>query len=196
MMMLLVEAVGVAITGYASTWAWRLLRAAVKSLAIRLARNGETAMRLRVRRRLIGASTSKIADLAAILAGRRRPGLREEWRAHLAGEAGHELSVWRKVGAALGFLVAAARYRLQDATDLAWVLADAILKSRVLSNLVMWTPTAAAIVILFDQGGIDEVLADAESIVAIGGALYGSIRICRWWRGVKPQDPKVRNVNE
>jgi hypothetical protein len=141
--------------------------------------------------RLAGACAWKIADLAAILAGRRRSGLREEWRAHLFGELGHELPSWRKITAALGFVAAAVRYRFQDAADLAWVPADAILKSRLLSNLVVWFPTAGAAVILFHHGGTDEVLADADSIIAIGGALYGLIRVGRWWRGVKPPNPGV-----
>ncbi len=152
--------------------------------------------RRRPRQRLAGASARRIADLAAILAGRRRGGLGEEWRAHLAGEPGRELPPWQKARAACGFVVAAVRYRLQDAADLAWVPADAILKSRMLSNLVVWVPTVGAVMILFHHGGLDEVLADAESILAFGGALYGLIRIGRWWRGVKPQDPKVRGVNE
>jgi hypothetical protein len=47
---------------------------------------------------------------------------------------------------------------------------------------------------LFRHGGIDEMLADAASIIEIGGALYGLVRVGRWWRDVKP--PKVRGVNE
>jgi hypothetical protein len=145
---------------------------------------------------LASASAWRITDFAVTLAGRKRRALHEEWHAHLIGEPDHELPAWQKARAALGFVGAAVRYRLQDVADLAWVPADAVLKSRMLSNLVVWFPTAAAAVILFHHGGMDEVLADAGSILAIGGALYGLIRIGRWWRGVKPQDPKVRGVND
>jgi hypothetical protein len=96
----------------------------------------------RLRRRLAGAAAWRITDLATILAGRKRPGLRDEWRAHLAGEAGREMPASQRAAAALGFVAAAIRYRLQDVADLAWVPADAILKSRMLSNLVVWLPTA------------------------------------------------------
>jgi hypothetical protein len=138
----------------------------------------------------------KITDLAAILAGRRRPALREEWRAHLIGEPGHELPAWQKARAACGFIAAVVLYRFQDAADLAWIPTDAILTSRLLSNLVVGCPTTVVAVILFHHGGIDEMIADAGSIITIGGALYGLIRIGRWWRGVKPPEPKARSINE
>jgi hypothetical protein len=63
--------------------------------------------------RLAGVSAWRIADLAAALAGRKRPALREEWVEHLSG-----LPASQKVGAALGFVVAAIRCRLRDAADL------------------------------------------------------------------------------
>jgi hypothetical protein len=37
-----------------------------------------------------GLSVSGLTNLAALLAGRRRLALRYEWRAHLAGESGHD----------------------------------------------------------------------------------------------------------
>ncbi len=146
--------------------------------------------------RLAGASAWKLTDLAAIFAGRKRPALREEWRAHLTRGENRELSPWRKVGAALGFVVAALRYRLQDAAELAWIPADAVLRSRPLSNLVVLVPTAAAAAVLLRHNGVDGLLGSAESITAIGGLLYGLIRAGRWWRGVKPQEPKARGTKE
>jgi hypothetical protein len=134
---------------------------------------------------LVGVSAWRIAGLAAVLAGRKRPALREEWREHLSG-----LPAWRKVGAALGFVVAAVRYRLRDAADVAWIPADAVLRSRLLSNLMVGTPMVTAMAILFRHDGIDGVIASWESIAGIGGSLYALIRVGRWWRGVKPQDPK------
>jgi hypothetical protein len=142
-------------------------------------------------RRLADACSWKVTDLAAIIAGRKRPGVREEWHAHLVGEVGHELPIWQKVAAALGFMAAAVRYRLQDAAEVAWIPADAVLRSRPLSNLVAGTPTVTAAAILFRHAGTVGVLASAESIAAIGGSLYAMIRVGRWWRGVKPQEPKA-----
>jgi hypothetical protein len=140
---------------------------------------------------LAGALAPRIADLAAVLAGRKRPALREEWREHLSG-----LPARRKADAALGFVVAAVRYRLRDAAEVAWIPADAVLKSRPLSNLVVGMPTVTAAVILFRHDGIDGVIASWESIAGIGGVLYTMIRVGRWWRNVKPQDPQPRRAKD
>ena len=147
-------------------------------------------------RRLASASAWRITDLAAMIAGRKRLAMREEWPAQLTGEPGHELPARRKVAAAIGFVIAAIRYRHQDAADLAWIPADAVLKSRLLSSLVVGVPTVTAAARLFRHGGIDGVIASWESIAAIGGSLYTLIRVGRWWRGVKPPDPKVRRASE
>jgi hypothetical protein len=143
------------------------------------------------RQRLAGVSAWRIADLAATLAGRKRPALRKEWREQLTG-----LPRGRKIGAALGCGAAAVRYRLRDAADLAWLPADAVLRSRPLSSLVVGLPTAAAAVILFFHAGLDGVIGSWGSIAAIGGCLYTLIRVGRWWRGVKPSDPKTRTAGE
>ncbi len=146
--------------------------------------------------RLAGASAWKITDIAAIFAGRKRPNLQEEWRAHLTRGDGHELSPRGKVGAALGFLIAAVRYRLQDVADLGWIPADAVLRSRPLSNLVVLVPAAATASVLLRHNGVAGLLGSAESIIAIGGLLYGLIRVGRWWRGVKPPEPKPHSTKE
>lgn len=52
--------------------------------------------------RLAGASAWKITELAAALAGRTRPALREEWRAHLDGQPGVHFPAWRKLGGRSG----------------------------------------------------------------------------------------------
>jgi hypothetical protein len=168
--------------GTLSSAAWDLVKLAVLRLMVLSER----------RERFAGDSARKIADLAAILAGRKRPGLREEWQAHLAGEAGHELPAWWKVAAALGFVAAAVRYRLMDAADILWIPTDAVLKSRPLSNLVVGMPTVTAAAILFRHAGTVGVVGSAESIAAVGGSLHALIRVGRWWRGVKPVDPKLR----
>ena len=86
-------------------------------------------------------SVRGLTDLAALLAGRKRPALRAEWRAHLAGESGHDLVTWQKVREALGFVASAVRCRCSDAAEAA---VDAVLKSRTLSNLFTLMPTALA----------------------------------------------------
>jgi hypothetical protein len=87
--------------------------------------------------RLGGRAASGLTGLAVLLAGRKRAALRDEWRAHLAGESGHDPASWHKARQAAGFLLSAIRYRCSDTTDAAWAVADAVLRSRPLSNLVV-----------------------------------------------------------
>ena len=84
---------------------------------------------------LFGFSASSLTNLAVLLGGRRRPALRAEWQAHLAGESGHDPVTWHKAREALGFVSSAVQYRLAGARDMAWRPADAVLGSRTLSNL-------------------------------------------------------------
>jgi hypothetical protein len=141
-------------------------------------------------------SARGLTDLAAFLAGRKRQALRGEWHAHLAGESGHDPVTWQKVKDAGGFVYAAVQCRLADVTEAAWIPADAILKSRKLSNLLVFGPTAAAAVFILRHLGTLGVLTSAESIIAIGGGLYTLVRVGRWWRGVKPPEPKARRAEQ
>lgn len=138
----------------------------------------------------------RITDLAVFIAGRKRSSLREEWRAHLAGDEGRELSPLEKLRAASGFAAAAVRYRLRDVSLVAWKVIDRVLKSRPLSNMFVLSPTVAAAVIILRNDGAAGMLGSAESIAAIGGALYGLICVGRWWRDVKPPEPKARRARE
>jgi hypothetical protein len=148
-------------------------------------------------RRFAALCAHSLTGLAAILAGRnRRPGLLEEWLAHIAGHIGQESHPWRKLIDALGFLIAAVHYRIQDAADLAWIPAEAILRSRALSNIFFIAPTATAALVIFHHDGVVGVIKSAEGVSAIGAGAYGLVRIGRWWRGVKPPDPKPRRGKE
>jgi hypothetical protein len=62
--------------------------------------------------------------------------------------------------------------------------------------MFMLSPTTAAAVIIFLHDGTAGMLGSAESIAAIGGALYGLVRVGRWWRDVKPPEPKARRAEE
>ena len=146
--------------------------------------------------RLTSFSASSLIDLAVLLAGRTRPALRDEWRAHLAGESGHDPITRPKIWQALGFVTAAIQYRLADAADLAWRPADAILRSRTLSNLFMWGPVTMMLVAIVRHDGRFGVVADIQDPAALGAFLYGVIRTGRWWRGVKPPEPKARRARE
>jgi hypothetical protein len=169
---------------------------AVARYDIFVTREWESSPRQPIRLRVTGRSAQGITHLAALVAGPRHPGLDEEWLTFLAGKSGHDAPSWRKVGLAVTFVGAAIRLRLRDLADATWIPVDAVLKSRKLSNLVVFGPTTAAAIFIFRQAGFAEVLRSAESISAIGGTLYGLVRTGRWWRGVKPPEPRARRARE
>lgn len=150
------------------------------------------ASRRRMQRRVARSSAQGITGLAVLLAGRKRSSARDEWRSHLAGETGRGLPPEQRVRAALGFVVAAVRYRIQDAADAGWRVADAVLKSRKVSNGAVFVPTGIAAIVILHHDGAAETLASYESIAALGGTLYAVIRVGRWYRDVKPPEPKAR----
>ena len=141
-------------------------------------------------------SATALTALATLLAGRKRPALRDEWRAHLGGESGHDPVTWPKVRQALGFVASAIRYRLSDAADMAWRPADAVLASRFLSNLFVWGPVVAVLVAIVRHDGRFGLVADVQDPVALGVFLFLVIKTGRWWRGVKPPEPKARHARE
>lgn len=131
-----------------------------------------------------------LTGVASLLAGRKRLTLRDEWKAHLAGESGHDPVTWQKARQALGFVASAVRYRLADAADMAWRPVDAVLGSRFLSNLFVWGPVIAALAAIVRHDGRFGLVADDQDPLALGAFLYVVIKPGRWWRGVKPPEPK------
>ena len=141
-------------------------------------------------------SVLRLLNLAVFLAGRRRPALRDEWGAHLAGESGHNPVTWQKARQALGFVGSAVQFRLADAADLAWRPADAVLGSRTLSNLFVGGPVVVMLFAIVHHDGRFGLVADIQDAGELGAFLYGVIRVGRWWRGVKPPEPKARCARE
>jgi len=74
--------------------------------------------------------------------------------------------------------------------------ADAVLGSRTLSNLFVWGPVIVMLVAIVHHDGRFGLVADDQDPVALGAFLYGVIRTGRWWRGVKPPEPKARRARE
>jgi len=141
-------------------------------------------------------SPRSLTRVAVALAGQKRSMVGDEWRGHLLGEPDRGLTQREQIRAARGFVLAAVRYRLQDAAEQAWRPVDAVLKSRGLSNLFVLIPTLmAAMFVLHDEGSLG-VVTSAESIITIGGTLYGLVRVGRWYRDVKPSDPKAKRAKE
>jgi len=138
----------------------------------------------------------KLTGTAVFLAGKERGTLADEWKAHLAGWSGAGLSRQAQLRAAFGFLGAAVRFRLEDAADLAWRPADAVLGSRILSNLFVWGPVVATIFAIVRHDGRFGLVADDQDPVALGAFLYVVIKTGRWWRQIKLPEPKPRRVKE
>jgi hypothetical protein len=149
----------------------------------------------RLRARFYAVPIRGLTALAALLAGRKRPA-RNEWRAHLAGESGHDPLTRPKVRQAVGFVASAVQCRLVDAADMAWRPADAVLGSRSLSNLFVWGPVVAMLVAIVHHDGRFGLVADDQDPVALGAFLYVVIKTGRWWRGVKLPEPKARRAKE
>ena len=137
---------------------------------------------------------SRLTGVALWLAGRKRLALAVEWRAHLVGDEGRELSPREKLLAASGFVVAATQLRLRDAADLAWRPIDAVLGSRTLSNLFVSGPVIVVLVAIVHHDGRFGLVADGQAPVALGAFLYLVIKTGRSRRGVKPPEPKARRA--
>jgi hypothetical protein len=147
-------------------------------------------------RQLGGRAAAGLTALAVVLAGRRRPALRDEWRAHLAGYSGHDPITWPKIIEAFGFVASAIRCRCSDAAEATWTPVDAVLKSRTLSNIFVLFPTMADAAFISYHDGLDEVLRSMESIAKVGAILYGLVLAGRWYRNLKPPQPKRRRSAE
>jgi hypothetical protein len=145
---------------------------------------------------LAGLSVQGLTNTAALLAGSKRPAVQAEWVAHIAGESGHDPASWQKVKQAFGFLTSAVYYRCSDMAEAIWVPVDVILKSRALSNIFVMIPTMVAGWLVLRHEGTLGLINSAESIVAVAGVLYGLIRTGRWWRDVKPPEPKARRAEK
>ena len=155
-------------------------------------RNSLLATEPRKSSRRARVSPQKLTGLAAFIAGRQRATVGSEWRAHLSGETGTGLPEGRQLQEAAGFVLAAVRYRLQDAADLAWRPVDTVLGSHELSNLVVLLATLGMSVVFLRSGGFYNLCVNFQSVAAVWVAAYGLIRAGRWGRGVKPPKHKPR----
>jgi len=143
---------------------------------------------------LLSPSPEWLTGVAVFLAGQKRKHLAEEWRDHLSGWPDRRLSRDEQVRAALGFVWTAVRSRLRDIAASAWSPADAVLRSRTLSNLFVWAPVALVLVAIVRHDGRFGLVADIQDPAALGAFLYGVIRTGRWYRDVKPPEPKARHA--
>jgi hypothetical protein len=173
---------------------------ATESAAVQMAEDEAVQTREHARRRRLVRRTvlspRSLTSVAVVLAGQKRSMVGEEWRGHLLGEQASGLTQREQTRAARGFVLAAVRYRVQDAAALAWRPADAVLGSRTLSNLFVWGPVTVVLMVIVRHDGRFGLVADIQDPAALGAFLYGVIRTGRWWRGVKPPEPKARRARD
>ncbi|MGX1220372.1 hypothetical protein [Streptomyces ambofaciens] len=126
--------------------------------------------------------------LAAFIAGSRRPHLREEWAAVLAGdpENGRVLSVMAQLRLALGFLLAALRMRIHDMAAPLWIPVDWLLSVESRSNTVIALLVGGQAVYIAGDGGLGALFSEIwEPCAIFGGALYVFFRWLRKVRGIE-----------
>jgi hypothetical protein len=122
-----------------------------------------------------------------------RPGsasdeLNRDWEAVLTESQHSEIlhNAW-------GMVVTALCRRVDHAAQTCWRPVDYILRSRLLSNLLVAAPWTVVAWVLFRNGGIPNLLGHTEAVAAISGALRQLIVLGRWWRNTEPPDPKTRH---
>jgi hypothetical protein len=138
------------------------------------------------------SASRSLTAFAGLLAGRKHSASRVEWLDHLAGEPGHRSQVF----AALGFVVAAVRFRIEDAADLAWVPVDAVLKSRFLSSIFITVPVLAVVLAIVHHDGRYGLVLSIQDPFCTGAITWGTIFGLRKWRRVKPPEHRPRRVEE
>ena len=90
------------------------------------------------------------------------------------------------------------RYRAQDAADLAWRSADAVLRSRTKSNLSVWLPVLGIVfgivLAVAHHDGWYGLVANAQNLIETWAGLYAAVRVGRWYRKVKPPEPRRAGI--
>ena len=175
-----------------SFWLYALQVAA--ELAVSLIRDAGLAGRFRIAK--LRPAPGSLTAFAVFLAGRHHSASREEWRSHLVGELGHQLSRRDQMNAARGFVWAAVRYRIEDATELTWQPVDAVLRSRALSNIFIVGPVLAVVLAILHHDGRYGLVLDIQDPFCVGACTWGTIFGLRKWRMVKPPEHQPRRSRE
>jgi hypothetical protein len=116
--------------------------------------------------------------------------------AHLAGEPGHQLGRRGQMFAALGFVAAAVRFRIEDLTDRAWMPVDAVLRSRFLSGIFITGPVLWVVLAIVHHDGRYGLVLDIQDPFCVGGGTWGTIFGLRKGRKVKPPEHQPRRSSE
>ena len=158
---------------------------------------GQSQERLRrFRTRRAAVTTKKLTSLAVLIAGQRGDVASAEWCSHLSGETGTGLPSRRQARESAGFVLAAVRYRLQDAADLAWRPVDTLLESRELSNLTVVLATLVIVVFFLHRGGLNDLADHLEQVAVVPTFALAMIHCGRRYRQVKPRKREPRRRSE
>ncbi|MFF0014582.1 hypothetical protein [Streptomyces sp. NPDC005374] len=112
----------------------------------------------------------------------------EPWRAHLAGDpkSGVVLTVSQQRRYALGFGMAAIRYRLRDTARPVWRPVDWLLSMDSRVNGLIATVVGAQAIYIVDDGGIPALVTEIwEPCGILGTGLYVLTRWLRRLRGIE-----------
>jgi hypothetical protein len=154
----------------------------------------DVSLRTRGRRAFVRASGRSpaawgITYWASKLAGRRRD--TSQWRAHLAGEpeSGVTLTLSEQRRHALGFLVAAVRYRLHDVLGEVWRPVDWMLSSRTRREAFIGIPPGLLVIYIAHHDGLHTLVTEGWGWV--GGCGLAMFAFTRWLeriRGIELSD--------
>ncbi|MCL3994948.1 hypothetical protein [Streptomyces lavenduligriseus] len=130
----------------------------------------------------------RTVSVAAWIAGRRRPHLRDEWATLLAAdpENGIVLSRRQRFHLVAGFLFAAVRFRLKDMVAPLWVPVDWVLASESRSQALVALLVGGQAVYIVGDGGFGALFTDIwEPCGTLGVGLYMLLRWLRRVRGIE-----------
>lgn len=80
------------------------------------------------------------------------------------------------------------RLRFRRWAEMVWLPIDAVLAARDLSNLLVITATLTVAIPCAYGGGLTSLIMNLPALAVVWGAVYGLIRMGRWWRGVRPPE--------
>ncbi|MFJ4990048.1 hypothetical protein ACIP9H_40410 [Streptomyces sp. NPDC088732] len=140
--------------------------------------------------------SSRLTDLAVIVAGERRSGVADEWRAHLAGapEAGVVVGGFGRVVDAAGFVLAALRFRAHDVASPLWRPIDWLLVAKTRTNSAIAVCVGALVIYIQAHDGFHTLVTEGWGWCAgCAGALY---MLATWLRGIRGIELASRNGQE
>lgn len=133
-------------------------------------------------------SSRRVANVAAWIAGSRRPHLKDEWSAILVAADAPEAEMPPRARHRLarGFVYAAIRMRLADLGGPLWAPVDWLLRVERRTNALIALVVGGQAVYIVGDGGLAALVTEIwEPCAILGGALYVLVRWLRRVRGIE-----------